>query len=126
MLVFTGPILKESDPKYKNSSMDYTALIPLAFWKICVLRRKNGSLAATAFTLDQEDVTNLPGFEEKFDVTTAQVTVQHLETLTGLDFGPLKDHDHFAAGGDPGTLEISTETGTRKVKPIENFDDIVV
>ena len=84
MVVFTGPILKTTDPKYRNQFMDYTALIPVAFWKVCCLRRADGSLAATAFTLGQEDITALPGFEEKFDVTTAQVTLAHLQDLTGL------------------------------------------
>lgn len=122
MIVFTGPVLKTTDPKYKNSFMDYTALIPVAFWKVCCLRRQNGSLAATGFTLGQEDITELPGFEEKFDVTTAQVTLVDLEGLTGLKFGSLTQHDHFAEGGAPGTLEIDK----RKVKPISDYDDIVV
>lgn len=127
MVVFTGPVLKSTDPKYRNSSMNYTALVPTAFWKVCVLKRQDGSLAATGFTLGQEDITDLPGFEEKFDVTAAQVTIADLENLTKLDFGTLKDHDHFAEGGDPGTLEIAREGGgKRKVKPISNYDDIVV
>jgi endonuclease G len=73
MVVFTGPVLKDTDPKYRNEFMDYTTRIPVAFWKVCCLRRGDGSLSATAFTLGQEDITDLPGFEEKFDVTAAQV-----------------------------------------------------
>ncbi len=128
MVVFTGPVLKDSDPKYKNKFMDYTARIPLAFWKVCVLRRKSDdSISATAFTLNQEDVTDLPGFEEKFDVTTTQITLADLENLTGLDFGVLTDNDHFASSGPDGTLEIAGARGeVRKVKPIEEYDDIVV
>lgn len=127
MIVFTGPILTSSDPKYKNEFMDYTARIPLAFWKVCVLRREDDSISATAFTLGQEDVTDLPGFEEKFEVSEAQITLAELEELTGLDFGPLVAHDHFAATGQTGALEISSPSGaTRKVKPIESYDDIVM
>jgi endonuclease G len=127
MIVFTGPILKKTDPKYKNQFMNYTARVPLAFWKVCVLRRQDGTLAATGFTLGQEDITDLPGFEEKFDVTTAQVTIADLEQLTGLGFGTLSQHDHFAAGGQPGTLEIDTpDLGKRKIKVIEEFEDIVI
>lgn len=127
MVVFTGPVLKTTDPKYRNDFMDYTARIPVAFWKVCCLRRADGSLAATAFTLGQEDITDLPGFEEKFDVTTAQVTLAHLEDLTGLKFGTLTQQDHFAGGGDPGTLEISEPGGdTRKIKPIRDYEDIVI
>jgi len=127
MIVFTGPILKSSDPKYKNQFMDYTARIPLAFWKVCVLRREDDSISATAFTLGQEDVTDLPGFEEKFEVGETQITLAELEDLTGLNFGPLAAHDHFAASGQTGALEISSPGGaTRKVKPIESYDDIVM
>jgi endonuclease G len=124
MVVFSGPVLKNSDPKYRNQSMDYTARIPLAYWKVCCLRREDGSLSATAFTLGQEDITDLPGFEEVFDVAAAQVTLADLKDLTGLDFGPLMQHDHFASSGQPGALEVSGTT--RKVKPIRDYDDIVM
>jgi endonuclease G, mitochondrial len=127
MIVITGPVFKSSDPKYKNPSMDYTAQIPLAFWKICVLKRKDDSMAATAFTLGQEDIASLPGFEEKFDISTAQVTVADLESTTGLDFGDLKKHDVFAATGDPGALEAFRPGAAKtKVKPIEDYEQIVI
>ncbi len=127
MIVFTGPVLKSTDPKYHNPAMNYTTQVPLAFWKVCCLKRQDGSLAATAFTLGQEDITELPGFEEKFDVTAAQVTLAHLQQLTGLKFGVLTQHDHFAQGGHPGTLEIDTSTaGKQKIKPIRDYSDIVV
>jgi endonuclease G len=127
MVVFTGPVLKNTDPKYRNEFMNYTARIPLAFWKVCCLRRADGSLSATAFTLRQEDITELPGFEEKFDVSTAQVTLAHLEKLTGLDFGTLTEHDHFADSGEVGVLEISAPgEDKRKIKPIGVYEDIVV
>lgn len=127
MVLFTGPVLKDSDPKYRNQFMDYVARIPIAFWKVCCLRREDGSLSATAFTLGQEDVTDLPGFEEVFDVAAAQVTLAELKDLTGLDFGPLMQHDHFAETQQEGALEISAPSGTtRKVKPIRDYDDIVM
>lgn len=126
MVVFTGPILKNSDPKYRNDSMTYTARIPLAFWKVCCLRRQDGSLSATAFTLGQEDVTDLPGFEEAFDVAETQITLADLADLIGLDFGSLVQHDHFASSGQAGALEISAPGGTRRVKPIRDYDDIVM
>lgn len=125
MVVITGPVLRTTDPKYKNDSMNYTAQIPLAFWKICVLKRKDGTTAATAFTLGQEDITALPGFEEKFDVALAQVTIADLEKTTGLSFGDLKKNDHFAKSKKPGTLEVfRADGGSTNVKPIEDFSDI--
>jgi endonuclease G len=127
MVVITGPVLLDSDPLYHAPSMNYSLRIPLTFWKVCCLRRQDGSLAATGFKLGQEDITNLPGFEEKFDVGVAQVAISDLEDLTGLDFGVLTKHDHFAEGGDPGTLEIARPSGgKRKIKPIVELDDIVV
>jgi len=127
MVVITGPVLLGSDPIYRNPSMNYSARIPLAFWKVCCLRRQNGTLAATGFKLGQEDITELPGFEEKFDIGVAQVTIAELQDLTGLDFGVLAQHDHFAESGDPGTLEIARAGGgQRRVKPLTSFGDIVV
>jgi endonuclease G len=127
MIVFTGPIFKSTDPKYRNKFMNYTAQIPLAFWKVCVLRRKNGSIAATAFTLGQEDVTDLPGFEEKLDIATAQVTIADLENLTKLSFGDLRDHDVFEQTEVPGVLEVMRLEGFKaKVRPIESFNEIVI
>ena len=127
MVVITGPVFKASDPKYRNPSMNYTTRIPLAYWKICVLKRKDGTTAATAFTLGQEDITALPGFEEKFDVAMAQVTLAEIESITGLDFGDLRNHDVFAASGDPGALEVLRDEGvTSRVKPIEDYAQIVI
>ena len=126
MVVITGPVLADGDPLYKNKFMTYSTRIPLAFWKVCCLRRQDGTLAATGFKLGQEDITHLPGFEEKFDVDVAQVTIAEIEQLTGLDFGVLGSHDHFAAGGAPGTLEVFRAGAKRRFKPLETFDDIVV
>ena len=127
MVVITGPVLLDTDPLYHNPSMNYSTRIPLAFWKVCCLRRQDGSLAATGFKLGQEDIASLPGFEEKFDIGLAQVAISELEELTGLSFGVLTKHDHFAAGGAPGTLEISRPGGDkRRIKPIAELTDIVL
>ena len=127
MVVITGPVLLDSDPIYKNPAMNYSTRIPLAFWKVCCLRRQDGSLSATGFKLGQEDITELPGFAEKFDIGMAQVAISELEKLTGLDFGVLTSHDHFAAGGAAGTLEMTRpEGGKRLIKPIAELTDIVV
>lgn len=120
--VFTGPIFAANDPKYQNSKMDYVVRCPLSFWKVCVIIRQDGTLSATAFTLGQDEIKQLDGFEEKFEAADAQVTIKDLEKKTGLDFGDLKKHDHLAEGGAPGTLEIDEV----KIKPIRSFDDIVV
>lgn len=120
--VFTGPIFKSSDPKYKNKEMEKPVRIPLDFWKVCALIREDGTLSATAFILSQDDITALPGFEAFLDVTEVQTTIHEVEKRTGLTFPVLRDNDHLAAGGDLGTLEIEGQ----KVIPLTSLDDIVV
>ena len=105
MTVITGPLFASNDPVYKNDRMNYSVRCPLQFWKVCVLIRQNGTPSATGFVLGQEDIRDLPGFEEAFDVAATQIKIADLERRTGLDFGELKTFDHFAQGGAPGTLE---------------------
>jgi len=108
--------------------MDYSVRCPLQFWKVCVLVREDGSPSATAFMLDQNDIKDLPGFEETFQVAAVQIKISDLERRTKLSFGDLKKHDHFAEGGAAGTLEAPTalEGVTQTIKPIFNASDIVV
>ena len=127
LIVITGPLFAANDPIYKNDRMNYSVRCPLQFWKICVLIRRDGIPSATGFVLGQEDIQNLPGFEEAFDVAATQIRVADLEERTGLDFGDIKEFDHFAAGGVPGTLELPGIEGVvRRAKIIRHGSDIVV
>lgn len=128
LIVITGPVFASNDPVYQNENMDYSVRCPLEFWKVCVLVRQDGSPSATAFVLGQSDIRDLPGFEAVFDVAATQITVEDLESKTGLDFGPIKQHDHFAEGGKPGTLELPSVAGgkPRKAKIIRSGADIIV
>jgi endonuclease G len=128
LVVITGPLFAGNDPVYKNDRMNYSVRCPLQFWKICVLIRRDGTPSATAFVLGQEDIQNLPGFEEAFDVAATQIRLADLEERTGLDFGDIKKFDHFAAGGVPGTLELpgGVEGVARRAKIVRNGSDIVV
>jgi endonuclease G len=127
LIVITGPLFAANDPVYKNDRMNYSVRCPLQFWKICVLIRRDGTPSATGFVLGQEDIQNLPGFEEAFDVAATQIRVADLEERTGLDFGDIKKFDHFAAGGAPGTLELpSIEGVVQRAKIVRNGSDIVV
>jgi endonuclease G len=128
MTVITGPLFATNDPVYKNDRMTYSVRCPLQFWKVCVLVRQDGSPSATGFVLGQEDIKDLPGFEEAFDVAATQIKIADLEQLTGLDFGDIKKFDHFAEGGPPGTLELPAGEGgrTRRAKVIRAGADIVV
>jgi endonuclease G len=124
MIVITGPLFNDTDPVYKNDRMNYSVRCPLQFWKVCVLIRQNGTPSATAFILGQQEITDLPGFEEAFDVGATQIKIEDLEKRTGLDFGDLTKFDHFAQGGDPGTLEAMRQFGAfkRQVATSENPD----
>ena len=122
--VITGPVFSANDPTYHNETMSYAVRCPLQFWKVCVLVRTDDTVSATAFLLGQPDIETLPGFEAKFEAATVQVTLDAIEQKTGLDFGPVKDHDHFAHHGQPGTLEVARAPERRNV--ISTFDDIVV
>lgn len=127
MVVISGPVFASNDPLYRNNKMSFSLRIPLEFWKVCVLVRQDNSVAATAFILGQEDIQGLPGFEDEvFDAQAAQITIAELEEKTGLSFGNLQEHDHFAQGGTPGTLEVLRESGSRPVKPLRSWEDIVV
>jgi DNA/RNA endonuclease G (NUC1) len=107
--------------------MNYSVRLPLSFWKVCVLRRQDNSLAATAFVLGQPDAADLPDVQqEKFDVGATQVTIAHLEKITGLDFGLLQDNDHFATSGESGSLEVMQNGEKRLVRPLASFDDVVI
>ena len=60
MAVMTGPVLRPRDPRYQNDEMDYAVRCPLEFWKVCVLVREDGSVAATAFVMGQEGDRGTP------------------------------------------------------------------
>jgi endonuclease G, mitochondrial len=128
MIVITGPLFAPNDPVYKNDKMDYSVRCPIQFWKVCVLIREDGSQSATAFILGQEEIKDLPGFEEAFDVAATQIKISDLEKKTKLSFGDLEEHDHFAKGGAPGSLEVPAglEGVTQTIKLIRSASDIVV
>jgi hypothetical protein len=80
-----------------------------------VLIRQDDSPAATGFVLGQEDIQSLPGFEDVVDVAATQIKIADLEKRTGLDFGRLREFDHFAQ------LEVPTT-----IKVIRTGEDIVI
>jgi endonuclease G len=123
MNVITGPVFSGKDPSYRNKKMNYSVPCPIQFWKVCVLVRKDNSLSATGFILGQQDIAELAGFEA-FDVGAAQITLAQLETKTKLDFGRLKDADHFAQSHKPGELEKVVSGGNQRF--LRSFEDIVV
>jgi endonuclease G len=94
--VFTGPVFRVDDMVYRGSYQ-----LPAEFWKIVVICREDCTLSATAYLQTQKNL--IENLEFAYGAyRTYQVPVTRIETLTGLDFGPLRDHDPAAAG--EGTL----------------------
>jgi endonuclease G len=98
LTVFTGPVFEENDPEYRG------VLIPKRFWKVAVVARPNGRLAALGFLVSQEALLrDFISFDPAEVARTFQVPVRQVQELTGLDFGPLAVLDaggveHFAPG----------------------------
>lgn len=95
--VFTGPVFGKKDPEYRGIR------VPLQFFKILV-RVESGQMLATALLASQAPVLKtLPeSLEEAFDelgrVKEYQTSVEHVEKLTGLDFGNLRNCDTHGSG----------------------------
>lgn len=86
--VFTGPVFRTDDILYRGVK------IPAEFWKIAVMVKANGELSATAYLQTQKNL--IRDLEFAFgSYKTYQVAVKSIETLTGLDFGNLRNHDPF-------------------------------
>lgn len=124
--VFTGPIFKDDDKPYRGIQL------PAEFWKIVTLKRNtDGQLAAAAFMMSQKDMIeplyknasrskdlNLEGVPTE-QIAVYQVPLSTVESLTGLDFGELKDVDAYslykAKQGDAFSIFKSADSG--KVDP---------
>lgn len=96
--VFSGPILTDADPEYREVKL------PLQFWKVVTMAKSPGLLSATAYLLSQESLIDagleVAAVPEEFSFGaygTFQVQVSEIERMTGLDFGPLPDFDPLGA-----------------------------
>ena len=114
--VFTGPVLRANDPAYRG------VRLPREFWKVAVVRNADtGRLSATGYLLSQEEM--IEGLEAfvygRF--RTYQVTLRHIATITGLDFGRLSGFDPLAES-DGSPIESLAPSGRR---PIRSPADLV-
>lgn len=102
LTVLTGPVLAETDPRYRGIQ------IPLAFWKVAAWV-SDGALAATGYLLDQS--AELVGVELEIALRRAaathavpplgafrtfQVPIADIEVLTALNLGLLSAADRLA------------------------------
>ena len=85
--VFTGPVFRADDMTYRGAYQ-----LPAEFWKVVVMRKKNRALSATAYLQTQKNL--IEDLEFAYGAyRTYQVPVVQIESITGLDFGSLRDHD---------------------------------
>lgn len=115
--LFTGPILDANDPKLNGVN------VPLAFWKIVVFKKPDGSLSATAYVLEQgaliEDI-----LEATFEADTFQVAVREIVERTGLDFNHLVEFDSLGKSDELEEREsLGLEGAPVRIK-LNSIDDI--
>lgn len=91
--VFTGPVLSDDDPLYRN-----IVRIPRAFWKIAaVINDETEALSVTGYLLCQGDlIKGLTGEFVYGPFRTYQVEVRRIGELAGLDVAALAEHDPLA------------------------------
>jgi endonuclease G len=140
--VFTGCVFSEDDPVQKPSGVK----VPMAFFKVIAsLNRPSGGrnrssrgpkLQAQAFVISQQDLVKPEDLEIVFGrgFQTFQVTIEHLERMTGIDFHVLKSADTF--GMTPEAREAVREVESLEatidrmrndhIKPLASLDDIVM
>ena len=90
--VLTGPVMRDSDPKWNNGGKVSPATqMPQEFWKVVVWNDPEEGLKGSAFVLSQKDFVNPRGlFQADFDpgrFEVYQVPLDKLEEMTHLDFG---------------------------------------
>ena len=87
---FTGPVFRADDMTYRG-----VYRLPAEFWKVVVMVKPGRELSATAYLQTQKNL--LEDLEFAYGAyKTYQVPVARIEAITGLDFGPLRDHDPLA------------------------------
>jgi endonuclease G len=97
--VFTGPIFSDQDIQYDG------VLLPLGFWKIAAMIRKDGRPCVTGYVLSQEEmVDDLEGTRGIGDsgfgeFKTFQVALTTIAEKTGLNLKSLFKFDPMLNGG---------------------------
>ncbi len=101
--VFTGPVFRADDMTYRGQYQ-----LPAEFWKVVVMRKADRKLSATAYLQTQKNL--LEDLEFAYGAyRTYQVPVTRIEAITGLDFGPLRDHDPLADVESAGPARVIGE-----------------
>ncbi len=94
--VFTGPVFTDHDFAYRN------ALLPLQFWKMAALIKKDGTPSVTAYLLSHEDYLKDMGERELIGedgfgaYKTYQIPLSQLEEMTNLNLENVRKYDPLA------------------------------
>ena len=108
--VFTGPVFNKNDLIYRGKY-----LIPSEFWKVVtIIKNDDHSISSTAYLQTQKQLIE----DLKFvfgEYKTYQVQIEKIESLTGLDFGNLRDFD-----------PLSKRKGISPIKIINDEKDIIL
>jgi endonuclease G, mitochondrial len=67
----------------------FAALCSTGNWKVCVLVREDGSPSATAFLVKQEEIKDLSGFEEMFEVAATRIKISDHQLRRAGETQPL-------------------------------------
>ncbi len=115
--VFTGPVFDDEDPLYRG------VRLPLRFWKIAVHAKADGSLAVSAYLLEQQSVLGDLQALARFNARVFQVTVEEISQRTTLDFSYLSS---FQVDLNTGTGLERASTSTFPRRRVVELDDIVL
>lgn len=103
--VFTGPVLDENYVHYRE------ALVPVQFYKIVAMIKKDGTPSITGYVLTQKElISGLESVMTEFvfaEFKTYQLSLDRIEEMTGLDLGALKPFDPLKGALESLPREIS-------------------
>ncbi len=106
--VFTGPVLDDNYVLYRE------ALVPVQFFKVVAMVKKDGSPSVTGYVLTQRELlSSLERVQTEFvfgKFKTYQVSLEKVEELTGLNLTPLKPFDPLKGQLESVPREILSET----------------
>ena len=105
--VFTGPVLRATDPVFVSNVLGREVKLPTLFWKVVVFTKNNQQLHRVGFLMGQEQILRkekivkpvtakiVDSEAERFmdfeDAKTYQVNITTIENLTGITLPPAQD-----------------------------------
>ena len=136
--VFVGCLFGDDDPIHESTGIP----VPLGFWKVVASvgrvrrgRTERRELQSQAFMLWQDHLLQPSDLEIIFgkDFPTHQITLEELERICGLDFGPLTSADTYGLPEnmrEQNLREAASEAAysdrSQSTLPLSSLDDIVL